>query len=322
MPTDGIYYTPDVPDDQKQAVKAIANLVCSEDGIESVFPLLTNTELPQELVINASNLPDVASSTAVSPEMLGTLESLVSQFTNILIIPEWRINLDGAIRGDRGAAYRLVEPLAERDLVNQYLPAEHFRERAEQIGISAEQARLDLLTDAMLEVVQYGQQMMFIRSAKDSELLRHPDGRPDLGSPSDIEEYTFWRWAECEAVKNAEALLYGCRYAPQLTIEAIPPDGEPARLWMPFSGEPLVLARGRGGRPLRSDSFGGAREGFLARVSPAIVALQADSKHPSVEKVAEFLGISEDTLIRARKQYQFPDWESVIQAVIQEQEHR
>jgi hypothetical protein len=119
MPTDGIYYTPDVPDDQKQAVKAIANLVCPEDGIESVFPLLTNTELPQELVINASNLPDVASSTAVSPEMLGTLESLVSQFTNILIIPEWRINLDGAIRGDRGAAYRLVEPLAERDLVNQ-----------------------------------------------------------------------------------------------------------------------------------------------------------------------------------------------------------
>jgi hypothetical protein len=97
MPTDPPYYTPDVPDDQKETVKAITDLVCCEDGIEFVFPLLTNFELPQELVVNESNLSEV---TSLLPET-ELLKSLVSQHPNTLIIPLWRVNLDEAIRGER-----------------------------------------------------------------------------------------------------------------------------------------------------------------------------------------------------------------------------
>jgi hypothetical protein len=313
MPPDSVYYTPDVPDDQKEAVKVIADLVCYEDGIESVFPLLTNDDLSQELVINESNLPELTSFTSVSLE-IGSLESLVTQFSNILIIPLWRINLEEVICGDRRAAYHLVEPLLERESVNQYLPAEHFRERAEQTGVSAEQARLDVLADAMLEVVTYRDERMFLESVKDSRLLRDPDGRPRTFTPNDIDEYTLWRWAESEAVKKAEALLYGCRYHPELTIEAIPRDGEPVRLWMPFSGEFLVLLRGLG-RPEGSDEFGGTRPGFLARIRPVIVALLADGQHASMAQVTKQTGLSEDTLRRARKKYEFPDWKAVVDEI-------
>lgn len=252
MPPGPVYHILPVPDEHQQAVQAIADMICLEDRIEYAFPLLTNAELSQEQVINASNLSEVSewltASFAVSPER-ATLEPLVSQFSNVLIIPLWTINLEGAIHGERGAAYHLVEPLVERESVNQYLRAEHFRERAEQTGVSAEQARLDLLTDAMLEVVTHRNERMFLKSAKDSELLRYPDGRPQTFTPNSIEEYTLWRWAESEAVKKAEALLYGCPYQPELTIVAIPRDGEPVRLWFRFSGKSLVLPRGPGGTP-------------------------------------------------------------------------
>src|SRR5919106_762686 len=237
MPPGPLYYILDVPDDQKQVVQAITNMICQEDGIESAFPLLTNAELPQELVINASNLPEISEwltvSFAVSLEM-GTLESLISQFSNVLIIPLWRISLDGAILGDRQAAYALVEPLVERESVNQYLLVEHFHEKAAQNGVSAEQARLVLLTEAMLGVLTHRNERMFFKSVKDSRHLSSTDGRSVIGTPSDFDEYTLWRWAESEAVKKAKALLYECQYQPELIIEDIPPDGEPVGLWMPF----------------------------------------------------------------------------------------
>jgi hypothetical protein len=107
----------------------------------------------------------------------------------------------------------------------------------------------------MLEVVTHRNRRMFLRSVKDSRLLRYPDGRPQTFTPNSIEDYTLWRWAESEAVKKAEALLYGCLYQPELLIEAIPADGEPIRLWLPFSGEHLVLPRGPGGRPVGSDNL-------------------------------------------------------------------
>jgi hypothetical protein len=317
MPPGPVYYILPVPDEHQQAVQAITDMICHEDRIESAFPLLTNAELPQEQVINASNLPEISEwltvSFAVSLEM-GTLESLVSQFSNVLIIPLWRINLDGAILGDREAAYRLVEPLVERDLVNQRLPAEHFRERAAQTGVSAKQTRLDLFANAMLEVVNYKGQRMFFRSAKDSQLLRYPDHRLQTGTPYDIDEYELWRWAETEAVKKTEALLYGCEYSPELAIEAIPRDGEPICLSLPFSDEPLVLPRGPG-RPEGSDEFGGTPEGFLARIRPVIVALIAEGQHASLAKVAEQTGLSENTLRRARKKYEFPDWSAVVDEI-------
>jgi hypothetical protein len=299
-------------------VQAITDMICLEDRIEYAFPLLTNAELPQEQVINASNLPEISEwltvSFAVSLES-ATLEPLVSQFSNTLIIPLWTINLDGAIRGERGATYRLVEPLVERELVNQYLPTEHFRGRAEQTRVSAEQARLDLLTDAMLEVVTHRNERMFLKSAKDSQLLRGPDDRPQTFTPNSIDEYTLWRWAESEAVKKAEALLYGCPYQPELTIVAIPRDGEPVGLWFPFSGKSLVLPSGPGGRPVGSDEFGGTREGFLERIRPVIVGLLANGRHASVAEVAEQTGLSADTLRRARIRYGFPDWRAVINAI-------
>jgi hypothetical protein len=252
MPPGTVYHILPVPDEHQKTVQAITDMICLEDRIEYAFPLLTNAELSQELVINASNLPEISEwltvSFAVSLEK-ATLEPLVSQFSNILIIPLWRINLDGAIHVGWGAAYHLVEPLVERESVNQYLPAEHFCERAEQTGVSAEQARLDLLTDAMLEVVKHANQRMFIKSVKDSQLLRYPDGRPEIGAPNDIDEYTLWRWAESEAVRKAEALLYECPYQPELTIEAIPRDRGPVRLLFPFSGESRVRPRGAGGAP-------------------------------------------------------------------------
>src|SRR5918999_3524149 len=180
MPPGPLYYILDVPDDQRQVVQAITDMICQEDGIESAFPLLTDAEVPQEQVINASNLPEIAewltTSFSISLE-IGVLESLVSQFSNVLIIPLWIINLEGAILGDRGAAYHLVEPLVERESVNKYLPVEHFQERAAQTGVTAEQAQLDVLADAMLEVVKHAGQRMFLRSVKDSQLLRDPDRR-------------------------------------------------------------------------------------------------------------------------------------------------
>jgi hypothetical protein len=316
MPPNSVYCIFPIPDEHQQAVQAIIDTICLEDRIESAFPVLTNAELPQERVINKSDLPEIyewlAVSFALSIEM-GTLEALVAQYTNILIIPEWRINLERAINGERGGAYRLVETLVERKSVNQSLPVEHLCDRAEQTGVSAEQARLDLLTDAMLEVLQHGHQMMFIRS-KDGELLRDHDKRPVLGSPSDIEEYTLWRWAEGEAVKKGEALLYDCPYAPQLTIEAIPPNGEASRLWLPFSGESLVLPRGLG-RPEGSDEFGGTPEGFLARTRPVIADLLAKGSRASMSQVAKQTGLSEDTLRRARIKYGYPDWRAVVDEV-------
>jgi hypothetical protein len=317
MPPGPVYHVLPVPEEHHQAVQAITDMICLEDRIKYAFPLLTNAELPQEQVINASNLPEISEwltvSFAVSLEK-ATLEPLVSQFSNILIIPLWRINLDRAIRGERGAAYRLVEPLVERELVDQYLPAEHFRARAEQTGVSAEQARLNLPTDAMLEVVTHRNQRMFLKSAKDSQLLRDSDGRPQTFTPNSIDEYTLRRWAKSEAVKKAEALLYRCPYQPELTIEAIPPDGEPVRLSMPFSGQSLVLPKGLG-RPEGSDEFGGTREGFRARIRPVIADLRANGRHGNVAEVAEQTGLSADTLRRARIRYGFPDWRAVINAI-------
>jgi hypothetical protein len=229
MPPGPVYHILPVPEEHPQAVQAITDMICREDGIESAFPLLTNAELPQEQVLNAPNLPEISEwftrSFAVSLEM-GALESLVSQYSNVLIIPLWSINLEGAIRGDRKAAYRLVEPLVERESVNTYLPVEPFRERANQTGVTAEVARLEVLADAMLEVLTHRNEEMFLRSAKDFQLLRYPDGRPQTFTLYGIDEYTLWLWAGTEAVKKAEALLYGCPYQPELTIEAIPRDGE------------------------------------------------------------------------------------------------
>ena len=317
MPPGSVYYIFPVPDEHQQAVLAITNTICQEDGIDSAFPLLTDAEVPQEQVINASNLPEIAewltTSFSVSLE-IGVLESLVSQFSNVLIIPLWIINLEGAILGDRGAAYHLVEPLVERESVNKYLPVEHFQERAAQTGVTAEQARLNVLADAMLEVVKHADQRMFLRSVKDSQLLRDPDRRPVIFTPNGIEEYTLWRWAESEAVKKAEALLYECPYQPELTIEAIPRDGEPICLSLPFSGESLVLPRGPGGRPA-GDVFGGV-EGFLSRIGSAIVALRAQGKRPTIEAVAELANLSRDQVTRGRRHYGFEDWNSVVQTVI------
>jgi hypothetical protein len=239
MPPEPIYYTLDVPDDQRQAVQAITDTICQEYRIESAFPLLTNDDLGQEQVINASDLPQFSS-------LLPDTELLmprVSQFSHVVVIPLWRINLERAISGEREGAYHLVEPLVERESVNQYLPAEHFCERAEQTGVSAEQARLDVLADAMLEVIKYRDARMFLKSVKDSRLLRDQDDRPVIFTPYGIDEYTLWRWAESEAVKQAEASLYKCVYQPELTIEDIPAEAEPIRLWMRFSGESLVLPR-------------------------------------------------------------------------------
>jgi hypothetical protein len=96
MPAESPYYTPDVPDDQKEAVKAISNRILRQYGIESATLLLTNVDLPEELVINTSNLQLCTSlppaSSALLPE-IEILESLVSRFSNILIIPLWVVDL-------------------------------------------------------------------------------------------------------------------------------------------------------------------------------------------------------------------------------------
>jgi hypothetical protein len=293
MPPGPVHHILPVPDEHQQAVQAIIDMICLEDGIESAFPLLTNAELSQEQLINASNLTEISewltASFAVSLEK-ATLEPLVSQFSNVLIIPLWGINLDGAIRGERRAAYHLVEPLVERKLVNQYLPAEHFQERAEQTGVSAEQARLNLLADAMLEVVTHRNERMFLRSVKDSQLLRYLGDRPQTLTPNSIDEYTLWRWAESEAVKKAEALLYGCPYQPELTIEAIPREGEPVRLLFPFSGKSIVLPRSRQ-RSRVMDPYT-----FRERASRAYWKFVAANSHPPTQaEVAKEIGLARST---------------------------
>ena len=316
MPPEAIYYTPDVPDDQRQVVQAITDMICPEYGIDSAFPLLTNNDLGQELVINASNLPDLASLlpepdfTSLLPAM-ELITSLVSQFSNVLIIPLWRVNLEGANLSDRGAAYRLVEPLVERESVNKRLPAEHFRERAEQTGVSADQARLDLLTDAMLEVLTHRNEEMFLKSVKDSQPLRDPDDdRPVLLAPSDIEEYTLWQWAESEAVKAAEARLYTRPYPPELTIEAIPPDGEPFRLWLPFSSESFDPPRGHGGRPPGVYRFQ-TEQAVLHWLSPYVNAILEDNRYPSLAAVAGQMGRHEDSIRHHLHRFGL-DWGSVL----------
>jgi hypothetical protein len=51
-----VYHIPPVPDEYQQAVQAITEMICLEEGIEYAFPLLTNAELSQEQLINASDL--------------------------------------------------------------------------------------------------------------------------------------------------------------------------------------------------------------------------------------------------------------------------
>jgi hypothetical protein len=306
MPTDPPYYTSDVPDDQKKAVKAVANRILRRYEIESAALLLTNVDLPEELVINTSNLqlcPSLppASSTLL-PDM-ELLESLVSRFSNILIIPLWVVDLYMVAHGDRVAASRFIQRINPRRLPDRQL----FRKKADELGVSEGEVRLEVMTTILLQVVSYRDRALTAWSSSEPVQLHRPDGTPETAVPNQLNLWTFRQWAELQTIENTERRLQGEPLHLDILIDVPEDESEPSQLWW----YPDLPPARRGGRPPR-DIFGGKLEEFMARVGPAIVYLRDKGRNPTIAAVAELIDASEDTLVRAARHYGFPDGEAVV----------
>jgi hypothetical protein len=318
MPVDSPYYTPDVPDDQKQAVAALAAQIRRKHGIDSAALLLTDAAFSEEQVIDASFLCSLRSgppeATSQFPA-ISTLEALVSQCGNIIVLPEWLIDIYGAAHGDRGAASRRVKHLVER--LDRVIHPGMFGRPAQELRMRPDEARQVVMADAFLEVLSYRNEELEMESAEDQVRLQYPDGMRETASPKEFGEYVLWRWAEVEAIRATMAQLSLTPYSPVILIEAIPPEGEPAHLWMQPPSEHLVLPRRPGGRSVGTDEFGGTPGGFLARVREPIQELLAKGQYPSMARVAAQTGLSEDTLSRGRIKHRYPSWRAVIDEVDQ-----
>jgi hypothetical protein len=58
----------------------------------------------------------------------------ISRFGNIIVLPQWLIDIYGAAHGDRGAASRRVKHLVER--IDQVILPEMFRRKAAELRVS------------------------------------------------------------------------------------------------------------------------------------------------------------------------------------------
>jgi hypothetical protein len=178
------------------------------------------------------------------------------------------------------------------DRVGQVILPEMFRRKSLELRVSLSEAQNTVMTDAFLEVLSYRNNLLDLESVADHVRLQRPDGTRENASPTSFGEYVLWRWAEVETIRNTMAQLSLLPYSPVIQIEAVPPDGEPAGLWMYPPSEHLILPRGRG-RP-RGPAMD---KGQFRREYPEIYLylLQRDGQRPSRLKVAAELGLSERT---------------------------
>jgi hypothetical protein len=302
MPTDPVYYKLDVPDGQRQTVETLAKRICRKHGINCANILLTNVAFPEEQVIDTQYLPYLSS---IPPDVaailpaIPTLGFLVAQFGNIIIIPEWLVDIYGAAHGDREAATRRVKHLVER--IGQVILPEMFRRSARELRVRLEEAQFTVMTNAFLEVLSYRNTPLDIESVADHVRLQHPDGSREMASPKAWGEYVLWRWAEVETVRNTMAQVSLMPYFPVIQIEAIPPEGEPARLWMYPPSEHLVLPRSRRRPPVMD------RPAFWERATRAYWEFVADNIHPPTQaEVAKKIGLARSTFSEYLKEYEMP----------------
>jgi hypothetical protein len=283
MPTDPLYDTSDLPDDQKHAVKAIANRILRKYGIESAALRLTNVDLPEELVINISNLHLCTSlppaSSALLPEM-ELLESLVSRFSNILIMPLWVVDLYMAAHGDRAAACRSIERINPRRLPNLRL----FRKKAGEMGTSEREARLELMTGILLQVLTYRNGALTVRSASNPVQLKHPDGNAEMVVPRQFDPWTFRQWVEVQTIENTQLRLEEKTMHLDILVDVPEDEGEPSQLWWYAALPPT----NRGGAPTGSRYFG-SKPDLLLKVKTAMDYLRTQGARMTEENVARIV---------------------------------
>jgi hypothetical protein len=239
----------DIPRDQLQDAISVTRFVSRDWGIDlpasglTFRTLLTDINWPTGVAISAADLPDLA---ALSPEdrswspSAPWLETLLEEYEYVIIVPSWLVDLRGALRGDRGAAARWVERIGRR------LPdLNRFTKIAREIGVPAPKARLDLITNILLQVVSRRDELLPVWSSSDPAPLQHPDGTLETVVPSQFNPWTFRQWAETQTIRGTKNILEGELLRLDILIDGIEKEGEPSSLWWYHPLDPLS----RGGAP-------------------------------------------------------------------------
>jgi hypothetical protein len=212
----------DIPPDQMPTAVAITRAIGRQHNIDpaTAIPMLTYAAFPCDIIIESPNLDFLPPELRYLLPASLWLEDLLSSYSSVIIITHWKVDLYQAMHGDREAASRRAVPLVER--LDQQIPLSHFKEKAKQLQTRPDQARLELLTDALLEVICHRNEFLPLRSVSDSSLLKNPDGTIEIFYPNALDFYTFWRWVEVEAVRAATSMQYGHPYMPAILLEATP----------------------------------------------------------------------------------------------------
>jgi hypothetical protein len=298
----------DIPCEQLQDAIGVTLLTCRDQGIDIQDPgvksrsLITDINWHRGVAISAPDLPYLASLTPEARSWFPTspwLEALLEDYQYIIIIPAWLVDLRGAIRGNRAAASRSVGQINPRRLPALQL----FRKKADELGVSEGEARLELMTDILLEVLTYRHEELVVWSASNPVQLKHPDGTIQATIPDQLNPSAFRQWAAVQTIENTELRLKEKPLHLDILINAPEGEGEPSQLWWYPDLPPLS----RGGRPVGSHKYQNADQ-VLRWLKPYVDAILEHGGYPSLSAIAGQMGVHEDTIKHHTERF-FPDWD-------------
>jgi hypothetical protein len=283
MPPDERYTN--IPREQLEDVIRVLTFICHNQGLDIKDPDFTFRAFITEInwqcggIISASTLPYIDSLTPEDRSLYPSspwLEALIEQYQHVAILPGWQVDQHGTLRGNRGAAYRCVERMGRR------LPdLKRFSKMARELGVPPVKARLDLMTDILLEVVSHRDKPLPVWASSDPAPLQRPDGTSETFVPSQFDPWTFRQWVETQTIRGAKNKLEGELLRLDILIDGIEKEGEPSSLWWYPPLDPL----NRGGAPAGPRYFD-SKPDLLLKVKTAMDYLRAQGIRPTQENVA------------------------------------
>lgn len=311
-------YSRETPDDQKPVVRAIARYIFLQEGIHSAVASITDRKLPNVLLLKAVNrpselavklsaldrLPPLAPREAPSLPSPKLPESAAEVFSNILLIPQWSVDLAQATRGDLGAlgaAARYVEGMLNSGLrshIKQLLPVRDFRKKARQRRCSLEDARSIEMWKALIKVLSLLSEPLVAKVVSASVAVKNADGSIKAIPPGALDINAFRQWLAVATIEATRDLLNGTPITPDILVREVPADGGPPMLWW-FP----ELAPEHRGRPVGSGEYP-TPEDFHAAERKAISEFrEREGRKPGGEDIAEGMHLSRRRYYELKSQY-------------------